>query len=101
MFGNIDAVTNINGEERYDRINGWFYDPIAKRPPASLFFVDQNYNIIGYALTGQQRSDVASFIKTKKTKDAGFKGYILANSVKGSISLLGNNPSCSFNSFRF
>jgi hypothetical protein len=98
-WGTIEVVAKIAGEPHYDRISGWLFDPIAKRVPASLFVVDKNNTIVGYALTGNPRPDVVSFIKNKKANYSGFKGYILASAVKDSLSLLGNNPNCSFNNW--
>lgn len=92
-IGSINFVTKIAEEQRYGRISGWIYNLKVKRPPASLFFVDHNNNIVGYAITGMPRPDVALVIN-KKANYSGFQGYILASARQGPLFLMGNNPNC-------
>jgi hypothetical protein len=79
-IGNIDALYLIPGEPDFIGVRGWFFDREAKRVPATVDFVNQDNLIVGMALTGQPRSDVAGAVDPQAA-ESGFKGYLLSSAL--------------------
>lgn len=76
--GAIDEVQSVEGDGRYLRIRGWFFDPVKKRSAKSVRLVDGDGVVQGIVLTGQSRPDVAHAIDPAAGV-AGFKGYVHAD----------------------
>lgn len=91
--GSLDAVEAIDGEARFVRISGWIFNPAGKTTPQAIRFLDSHGKVVGYALTGQARPDVADAID-KKALQAGYGGYLLTDQMGAVLSLQGESPSC-------
>ena len=95
--GSLDGVTLIPGVLNYLKVRGWMYQADAQLSPKSVHII-KNGEIIGYALTGQPRDDVANAINLN-AKTSGFKGYILADKLGGGVVLKGLQPECQLDVF--
>jgi hypothetical protein len=91
--GRLDAVESIEGESRFVRVRGWIFNPEGKNYPEIIRFSDNQGKVVGYALTGQTRQDVADAVD-KKAVQSGYQGYLLADQVGAAITLQGETPSC-------
>lgn len=96
--GYIDQVSAIAGEGNYVSIEGWIFDEKSHSTPASLQILDEQNTVIGYALTGRPRLDVAAAIN-KKAELSGFKGYVLREKIGKQVELRSDKPSCQFAAF--
>lgn len=76
--GHVDGMERVEEDSQYVRINGWLFDPKKKVVPRSLWIVDGDGAIVGYALLGQPRPDVVAAVNSVAV-NAGFKGYFLTN----------------------
>jgi hypothetical protein len=88
-IGFIDNATPLSMDPRYLRISGWVYRPDTDTVPRKIMIVDEGGHIVGAALSGQQRSDIAS-----STKLVGFKGYIQVFDGSEHLMLVGSAPDC-------
>jgi hypothetical protein len=91
--GYLDSIQTIDTDFRYKQIKGWIFEPNTQTVPEIIHLVNSNNIIIGYALTGQPRSDVQSGIN-RKAKLSGFTGYILSDEIGQPIQLQGLYPNC-------
>lgn len=85
-IGSIDALYLIPGEPDFIGVRGWFFDREAKRAPELVDFVNQDGLIVGMALTGQPRADVAGTVDPQAA-ESGFKGYLLSTALGQTIEL--------------
>jgi len=93
-LASLDNWGEIEGSSDYLRVGGWMFSMQRKSSPKLLRFVNQQGNIVGFALTGTPRTDVAKLIHSKG-KLSGFRGYILAAAQEPSIMIVGDDPHCS------
>lgn len=93
--GSVDSISVIPGENRYASIDGWIYETKSSSAPKTLLITNDEKKVIGYALTGQSRPDVATVINEKADK-SGFKGYVLADQIGQPITIIGSEPACYF-----
>lgn len=91
--GNIDALFPIDDNDKYIQINGWIFDMEKKSVPKSLYIVDNNSVVVGYALTGKPRPDVGKAVDSSAV-NSGFKGYMLAKSQGLSVKLVDQEDGC-------
>jgi hypothetical protein len=75
-LGSLDEVEPVTGDDGYFRIRGWAFSPAEAGSPELLEVLDENNLIVGIALTGQPRPDVAKAIDPA-AEFSGFKGYII------------------------
>jgi len=75
--GGVDEVQSVEGDARYLRVRGWFFDPNRDMAPKSARLLDGDGVVQGIILTGQPRPDVASAIGPA-AGGSGFKGYVQA-----------------------
>ncbi|WCM53069.1 hypothetical protein OH720_08670 [Pseudomonas sp. WJP1] len=94
-IGSLDQILPIAGEDRYATVNGWFFDKESESSPSSLLIVDQKNVVVGYALAGGERDDVARLIDSKALYSQ-FKGYVLKESLGSNLKFASNNPRCYF-----
>lgn len=73
--GSIDGVEELADEPEYLKISGWFLNANGKSVPPVLNFLNTQNTIVGRALTGSWRGDVAKAYG-QNYKLSGFKGYI-------------------------
>lgn len=74
----LDKVEQVVNSSEYSRVLGWAFDKTLHRIPDSIVFVDNSHQVVGFALTGSQRTDVAEAIDTLAL-NSGFIGYVLSN----------------------
>lgn len=91
--GNIDRAEPVAGDPEWVRIHGWQFDAQNRKAPKSLWLVDPAGNIVGYALAGRRRPDVAATIDPK-AELSGYTGYVRTASVGQSLTAV--SPTCSF-----
>jgi hypothetical protein len=91
--GHLDSVEAIDGDARFVRIRGWMFNSTDRTYPHVIRFLNNQGKVVGYALTGQTRLDVANAID-KKALLAGYRGYLLANQMGAALNLRGESPSC-------
>ncbi len=64
----------------YKRLEGWVVDTEQQTPPTKLLILEHNtQQIVGYALVGAKREDVAEHLANRAFRYAGFVGYIRAD----------------------
>lgn len=91
--GSLDEVAKIEGENEYMKVRGWFYQADAEKSPKVIHLLNNEYKIIGYALSGQSRPDVESVINPKAA-NSGFKGYMIPSKINKTILIKGYQPDC-------
>lgn len=91
--GNFDKMETIEGDVRFVRVRGWLFDNTSKTYPQVVRFLDRQGKVVGYALTGETRKDIAE-ATDKKALKAGFRGYLFAEQKGATLTLQGENPSC-------
>ncbi|MES2823707.1 MAG: hypothetical protein V4732_08905 [Pseudomonadota bacterium] len=88
-LGSLDETQTFE-DGGFVRVRGWIFNVINKQTPQLIHILDQNKNIIGFALSGQHRPDVQKAIDVK-AEYSGFKGYILSTKVNSAISLFSDS----------
>jgi hypothetical protein len=91
--GSLDAVAEIDGDVRFVHVYGWIFDPVRKDSPDMIRFLGNQGNVVGYALTGKPRPDVAKAID-KRALLAGYQGYLLADQMGKKLTLQGEGTTC-------
>jgi len=91
-IGAIDESASFE-EPGYVRVRGWMFDPTSQHAPKKLTFIDSSNKIVGFALSGQPRDDVASAI-SPNAKKSGFKGYIKSSQRGFPVTILGDDGVC-------
>lgn len=91
--GSLDESSAVTGDPRFLKVRGWLFDPSSGRVPSKIWFADSRGNIMGYAITGQSRPDVAAAID-EEARYSGFEGYMLAGQATNEVSLIGREPDC-------
>ncbi|MDD3502388.1 MAG: hypothetical protein PHE19_08215 [Candidatus Cloacimonetes bacterium] len=74
----IDKVEVIAESPDHLRVLGWAFDKNIRKVPDSIIFVDNTSLVVGFALTGSTRDDVAKVIDPLAL-NSGFLGYILSD----------------------
>jgi hypothetical protein len=85
-LGSLDRKEAIVGDARFVRVYGWFFDKALGKTPKIIRFLNEEGRIVGIALTGQQRLDVANAIDPKAIR-AGYLGYIYANQTERLVTM--------------
>ncbi len=80
-------------DDRTVRIQGWMTHTDRKTVPEKIEILNQNRNIVGYALTGQPTGKMKLAVKPDVAL-AGFKGYLLSGLAGKPLILKGLNPDC-------
>ncbi|QJI44961.1 hypothetical protein HKK52_29705 [Pseudomonas sp. ADAK2] len=91
-IGAIDESASFE-EPGYVRVRGWMFDPASQHSPKKLTFIDSSDKIVGFALSGQPRDDVANAI-SPNAKKSGFKGYIKSSQRGFPVTILGDDGVC-------
>ena len=91
--GKLEQIQPIINDKRFVRISGWMFNPADKTYPKYIRILSSKSQIIGYAMTGQPRPDIADTID-KKAGLSGYCGYILADQMGATLTLQGDRPSC-------
>jgi hypothetical protein len=96
--GSIDGIEELVDEPEYLKISGWFFDAKRKSIPSVLNFVNTQNAIVGRALTGSWRGDVAK-VYGQNYKLSGFKGYIPKRYLGQVIAIDVNGGDCGILTF--
>jgi hypothetical protein len=91
--GYLDNIYNMEHNDGYVRVRGWLFQPDARKSPSKIHILNEEGRIIGYALTGQPRPDVAIEIDPE-AKESGYVGYLMTQELGRSIILRGYEPDC-------
>jgi hypothetical protein len=91
--GYLDEVYGLKPENMWVSVRGWQFNPERSKKPLFLYFLNGNHKIIGYALQGDIRPDVAS-ANGKSYLSSGFRGYIQIQPLDSSILIVPNTLSC-------
>jgi hypothetical protein len=92
-IGFLDGVESIVEDPRFVIIRGWVFNSEAQAYPDFLRFLDSNDGIVGYAITGGYRPDVAGQVN-KNALLSGFDGYISSSSLGSTLLVQAGNLSC-------
>jgi len=90
--GSLDENSYID-DARFVRIRGWIYSPDTNSSPELIRILDQEGHVVGFAVTGQSRPDVANAVATS-AGSSGFKGYIDSTKADSQLVLQGMGPNC-------
>lgn len=93
--GHIDYIEPIEGDNNYMRISGWIFDKSRKKPPSTIWLINQQGFAVGYALVGHARPDVAKAID-EKANISGFKGYFLSEAKGSAVTVFDPVNNCGF-----
>lgn len=93
--GALDSVSTIEGEPDALRISGWVFNPVEESVPSRVIATDRLGRIVGFALTGQPRPDVADAVH-ESAGLSGYRGYIQPLEQGTEITLHGEGSQCSF-----
>ena len=88
--GALDEVEAVDGDTRFVRVRGWMFNPASKSVPQLVRLLDDQGKVVGHALSGATRSDVAEAID-KKAIQAGYRGYLLSDQMGKVLILHGEN----------
>ncbi|MBB4862979.1 hypothetical protein HNP46_001824 [Pseudomonas nitritireducens] len=91
--GAVDATPTVKGDDQFLQVVGWLYSPESGRVPGSLWITSADGTILGYALTGYPRPDVAHAIDPRAGQ-AGFYGYVLKSTLPATIRIVAEDPAC-------
>jgi hypothetical protein len=92
-LGYFDESTFLEDDPSYVKIKGWLYEPHSRTAPFLIHVLNQDNQIIGYALTGQPRKDLKKAIHFR-AYHSGFSGYMLAEYAGKEVILKGIMPDC-------
>lgn len=90
--GSVDESYYID-DARFVRVRGWIYSPDSSSSPELIRILDQEGHVVGFAITGQSRPDVAHAVATS-AGSSGFKGYIDSTKADSKLTLQGMGPNC-------
>ncbi|WLG32699.1 hypothetical protein PSH85_20445 [Pseudomonas simiae] len=94
-LGSIDQFLPIDGEASWVTVNGWIYDEASESVPRSVVILDQKNIVVGYAITGGDRKDVAK-LEGAGAAQSKLQGYVLKNSLGAQLKVI-SGSSCYFN----
>ncbi|CAB3687643.1 hypothetical protein LMG3431_04696 [Achromobacter pestifer] len=90
--GRLETVTALPEDAGYWRVSGWIFNDRADDSP-KLVKILENNSVIGFALTGKPRRDLASSVSKSAVK-AGFVGYLKRSDKSISIRAVGVDVPC-------
>lgn len=91
--GHLDRIEHIEGTNLFVRVYGWQFDSARRNKVGNrIEFIDDAGRLVGAALPGAIRSDVATALNNRALR-AGFTGYILKSAVGKQLIAIGNNCS--------
>jgi hypothetical protein len=91
--GYLDFIEPIEGVSDYVRVNGWIFSATDEKSPTLVRLIGKDGLVVGFALTGTPRPDVADAID-KKAGLSGFRGYLRSDATGMQITAEGNHPAC-------
>lgn len=91
--GFLDGIEDIDGVSDNLFIKGWIFKRDDETYPDYLRFLNSSGEVVGYAVTGGYRPDVAGQV-AKSALLSGFDGYILSSMSGSTLIAQGGNLSC-------
>lgn len=91
--GALDEVSAIVDSDKYMSVRGWLFAGEEYAVPSAVYIFNRQHILVGYALTGQHRPDVASAIHIE-AKRSGFLGYLMKDSAGDALFLATGNLTC-------
>lgn len=92
-LGHLDTINQIEPEIEQLRVQGWLMNSETTQPATLITILDSSNIVIGFALGGQIRNDVAN-AHGHTALNSGFGGYIEAPERDRSIRLIADNNAC-------
>jgi hypothetical protein len=92
-LGNLESVTEVAAGATYQRVQGWLFDQESRASPARIRLLDGSGEVVGYALTGGPRPDVAA-TASPQAGHSGFLGYVRSDHAGDLLILRGIAPDC-------
>ncbi|WP_353632273.1 hypothetical protein ABVN18_08530 [Pseudomonas canadensis] len=94
-LGAIDQILPVVDEGHWASVSGWIYDESSETVPSSVVILDPKNIVVGYAITGGDRKDIAKLQGASATRSK-FKGYVLKGSLGAPLKVI-SSGSCYFN----
>jgi hypothetical protein len=91
--GTIDPVERIDGAEAWVRVTGWAFDEAGGRAPEFVELLDADRRVVGVAMVGKRRADARARLG-RVARDAGFRGYLLADRAAGALTVVAPGFGC-------
>ncbi|QYY32318.1 hypothetical protein K2O51_16145 [Cupriavidus pinatubonensis] len=91
--GSLDTIDAIPGDSRFVKLEGWILDGQAPHSGQLVRLFDAGGRIIGFAIQGSLRPDVAKAVG-KEGARSGFTGYVKADQVGSTIAAAMDSDSC-------
>jgi hypothetical protein len=88
--GALDEILGIDGDTQFKRVSGWIFNPSSQSVPQMIRLLDDQGMVVGYALSGKTRPDVAEVIDRKAIK-SGYQGYLLFKHIGRELTLYGES----------
>jgi len=89
--GHVDRISEIENEELYVKVEGWFYDFDTDSSEENFYLVNNVYEIVGMAIGLKSRPDVARHFGNSRAEYSGYVGYLLSNEKNNSFAVVGEN----------
>lgn len=91
--GHLDEIQLVPEDQHFLRVRGWLSDSAGHTPSEPLSIVDDTGEIVGFALSGQSRPDVAAAVN-KAAKKSGFKGYLSSAAQGRKVFVIDKESQC-------
>ncbi|RPH40831.1 MAG: hypothetical protein EHM87_21260 [Burkholderiales bacterium] len=91
--GTFDAVERIDGVDAWVRVTGWVFDEASGRAPDFVEVLDAERRVVGVAMVGKRRADARARLG-RGARDAGFRGYLLADRADAALTVLAPALGC-------
>ncbi len=85
--GHLDLIQEVDGAPDQLAVHGWIYNYADSSVPSVVRILDKNGIIVGRAVTGAPRSDVAELV-SRKARYSGFSGYLSKSAHRGKLTLV-------------
>lgn len=87
--GDLTSLRTLATDPRFMRVEGWLMDEHAKRAASSIFLLDLNRHVVGFAIGGYHTGAFDG-----RAANARFKGYVLAKAASEELNLKGRDVNC-------
>jgi hypothetical protein len=91
--GTIDPVEPIDGVDRWVRVTGWIFDASAGATPQAVDLLDGEGRVVGVAMVGKRSAEARANLG-RAARDAGFRGYLLADRATSVLTVVAPDLGC-------
>lgn len=91
--GHVDQIEALGDMSAFARVRGWQFNMETRRTPRIVQFVNEEKIVVGVALTGALRPDLAAAVDTKAEK-AGYVGYVRVSALGKGVVMIGSSAGC-------